>query len=119
LDYGVVHLSPLANGKICFETKNGGCGGQTTLAYRPNTAYRVNMQINNYPAPTDYITVCADGPGGAVLGTWSNQPVATYAVDDVVALGMSGEEPQVSGYTYSWRNVVLSLTGQFSTTSCF
>jgi len=45
--------------------------------------------------------------------------VATYAVDDVVALGMSGEEPQVSGYTYSWRNVVLSLTGQFSTTSCF
>jgi hypothetical protein len=119
LDRGVVHLSPQANGKICFETKNGGCAGQTTLDYSPNTAYRVNMQINNYPAPTDYITVCADGPGGAVLGTWSNQAVATYAADDVVALGISGDEPQVAGYTYSWRNVVLSLTGQFSTTSCF
>jgi hypothetical protein len=82
-------------------------------------AYRVNMQINNYPAPTNYMTVCADGPGGAVLGTWSNGAVAAYAVDDVLVLGISGEEPKVAGYTFSWRNVAVSFTGQFSTTSCF
>jgi hypothetical protein len=120
LDYEVVHFSPLGNGKICFDTQGGsGCAGQTTLAYSPNTAYRVNMQINNYPAPANYITVCADGPGGAVLGTWSSGVVAANVVDDVLGLGITGQEPPVSGYTYSWRNVVLSFTGQFSTTSCF
>jgi len=120
LDFDVVHFSPLGNGMICFETQGGsGCAGQTTLAYSPNTAYRVNMQINNYPATTNYITVCADGPGGTVLGTWSNGATAGNAVDDVFVLGVSGEEPAVAGYTYSWRNVVVSFTGQFSTTSCF
>jgi hypothetical protein len=120
LDYEVVHFSPLGNGKICFDTVGGsGCAGQTTLAYSPNTAYRVNMQINNYPTPANYITVCVDGPGGAVLGTWSSGVVAANVVDDVLGLGITGQEPPVSGYTYSWRNVVLSFTGQFSTTSCF
>lgn len=120
LDFDVVHFSPLGNGMICFETQGGsGCASQTTLAYTPNTAYRVNMQINNYPATTNYITVCADGPGGAVLGTWSNGATAGYAVDDGFVLGVSGEEPAVAGYTYSWRNVVVSFTGQFSTTRCF
>ncbi|HEX4284564.1 MAG TPA: hypothetical protein VHZ28_05695 [Terracidiphilus sp.] len=120
LDFDVVHLSPLGNGKICFETQGGsGCTPQTMLDYTPNMAYRVNMQINNYPAPTNFMTVCADGPGGAVLGTWSNGAVAAYAVDDVLVLGISGEEPKVAGYTFSWRNVAVSFTGQFSTTSCF
>ncbi|HUB29460.1 MAG TPA: hypothetical protein VL967_07175 [Terracidiphilus sp.] len=121
LDFAAVHFSPLGNGKICFETKAGpGCASQTTLAYTPNTAYRVNMQVNNYAgATTDYITVCADGPGGAVLGTWTAQATTANAVDDQLVLGISGEEPAVAGYTYTWRNVDLSLSGQFSTTSCF
>ena len=120
LDFDVLHLSPLGNGKICFETKNGsGCTGQTQLDYAPNTAYRVNMQINNYPATTNYITVCEDGPGGAVLGSWTNGATSGNAVENTMVLGFSGEEPMVAGYTYSWRNVVVSLTGRISSTSCF
>jgi len=124
LDFDVVHFSPLGNGKICFETEaeavsGPGCNDQTQLDYAPNTAYRVNMQINNYPATTNYITVCADGPGGAVLGTWSADAAAGNSADDVLVLGISGEEPAVAGYTYTWRNVAVSLTGNFSQTSCF
>jgi hypothetical protein len=66
------------------------------------------------------MTVCADGPGGAVLGTVTNSAgPASVSFNVGMVLGVNGEEPATAGYTYEWRNAVFSIGGRYSTTSCF
>jgi hypothetical protein len=93
------------------------CG---TLAYTPNTAYRINVFMNQDLSKPQYMTVCADGPGGAVLGTFTGTGVSgQFAQNNAIKMGITGEEPSIAGYTYYWRNAVFSTGGQYSATSCF
>jgi hypothetical protein len=67
----------------------------------------------------DYMTVCAAGSAIPVLGTWSGWGYPTVSNGNNVIVGFSGEEPSVNGYIYVGGEYVFSMTGQYSTTSCF
>ena len=107
-----------ALGKISLELSTG-CVPNSPITYAANTPYRINIQLTQGPSSKEKMTVCADGPGGAVLGTISGTGAAAVGQNFNAAIGMTGEEPHTSGYAYYWRNVIVSTTGQYSTTSCF
>jgi hypothetical protein len=120
-DYAEVHLNCQntgGHGKISLELSTG-CVINSPITYVANTPYRINIQLTQGPSSTEKMTVCADGPGGAVLGTITGTGAASAGLNFNAAIGMTGEEPHTSGYNYYWRNVIVSSTGQYSTTSCF
>ncbi len=120
-DYAEVHFNCEASGdlgKISLELSTG-CVPNSTIPYAANTPYRINIQLTQGPSSKENMTVCADGPGGAVLGTLSGTGASGAGQNFDAAIGLTGEEPKTSGYNYYWRNVIVSTTGQYSTTSCF
>jgi Bacterial Ig-like domain (group 3) len=63
------------------------------------------------------MTVCSSS--GAFLGSVSATGASTAQAPDLIEIGITGEEPSTAGYTYEWDDVVVSLSGLFSTTGCF
>jgi hypothetical protein len=120
-DYAEVHINCQttgALGKISLELSTG-CVPNSPITYAANTPYRINIQLTQGPSSKEKMTVCADGPGGAVLGTISGTGASGVGQNFDAAIGLTGEEPKTSGYYYYWRNVIVSTTGQYSTTNCF
>jgi hypothetical protein len=118
--YSVAHASPLGDGKWCFEVSSGlGCQeGTVPFAYAPSTNYRINfISYGGLSGKTNQMVVCADGPGGAVLGTIDGSTETITSGISAIQIGITGEEPTTAGYHYYFRNVVVG--GKFSTTSCF
>lgn len=116
-DYADLHVSGAVCGfgNACLET---GPGVSTQrLAVTANTPYRVNLQLNQGPSATNRMTICS--ASGTVLQTFTNAGAAASNPMNIAAVGFRGEEPTTAGYNYYWRNVVVSLSGQYSTTSCF
>jgi hypothetical protein len=69
--------------------------------------------------PTNILVVCTPGPGGAVLGTISNIALASSISEiiDSAVIGITGEEPSTSGYTYVERDFTYGFP--LSTSQCY
>lgn len=114
--YVTVHINPLGAGNICLESVNGGSCQDTGVAYVAGKDYRFNVQGAGVSGTVDRLTVCDDATG-AVLGTATATSTANPGGYHSVEPGISGEEPNVAGYNYYFRNIVLG--GKYSTTGCF
>ncbi len=118
-DYAVVHVGGFDHTGMMYLESDGSISPKTGgLAVTPGTPYRVNLRLTYGGTGATYqMVVCNDATPGTALQAFSL--TGLYSGDPyLLRLGMLGEEPKVAGYNYFWRNVVLSNTGTFSTTSC-
>ncbi len=115
LDYAVIHINGPSwrYSGIGFESK--GTTSTTSIAYTPGNLYRINIQLNEGPSATNYLTVCSST--GALLGSLTATGSSTAYAPGAIEMGISGEEPTYVA-NYYWSNYVVSMTGLFSRTSC-
>ncbi len=119
--FAVLHIDALvAQGSICYEVANNSCqiGGTIADTNCISTPCRVNMQGSNASGGTYAITICNDTTG-AVLGAWTKTGQTGTPEITKVEPGFSGQEPAYTSFNYYWRNIVVSVSGAISTSSCF
>jgi len=109
---------------MALEGAGNGSGSVISTQQLPYSAsqapYRVNIQLNEYsgsgPGQTNKMILC-DKNGNVVLNATVTGPTTAYPINGL-ELGITGEEPATAGYYYWWDDVVVSLSGEFSSTAC-
>lgn len=88
---------------IAMENQTG--AGATYYPLPGATRYRINIQQNS--SGTNYMVVC--DAGNRMI--YSIARSADVSAGSTLSIGISGEEPSVSGYHYYWFNPVINFNG--------